>query len=382
MNMSFSSLLRLFCLGISILFATATHASSILQSDNTIGDSLSLVPQENTFLIAKAKSCPSGNGLYCGSSSLGQNTDYLYKCSSGDYKLSKKCDYGCQKNPPGKDDSCKSPKCPSGNGLYCGSSSLGQNTNYLYQCKDGSYTLSQQCSNGCQKNSPGVNDTCKADQTATGKVVIIDGIQILSILNPNYPNNYSHYLLDAIMNSGNWPQMIQQQVGQLTPFEWSRDFSNEDEYVSVLSALLEKYSNDNKKTGGKLIVLAHSWGTVLAYIAIATNSNITVDKLITLGSPLNAQNDTVRTVTISDISEWMIKGSPLQIQHPSNVATWDNYWEKCDPISGSITVADNNYTSTTNYYDPETAYQSCHSAYYEDQLILTSILLDVIAQKK
>jgi len=52
--------------------------------------------------------------------------------------------------------------CPNGNGLYCGSANLGQDTNYLYQCTNGSYTLSQQCSNGCQVNAPGTNDSCKA----------------------------------------------------------------------------------------------------------------------------------------------------------------------------------------------------------------------------
>ena len=57
--------------------------------------------------------------------------------------------------------------CPSGNGLYCGNSSLGQNTGYLYQCTNGSYTLSQQCSYGCQVNAPGTNDSCKAAPNPT-----------------------------------------------------------------------------------------------------------------------------------------------------------------------------------------------------------------------
>jgi HYDIN/CFA65/VesB-like, Ig-like domain len=219
-------------------------------------------------------------------------------------------------------------------------------------------------------------------QTASGRLVVVDGIQILSILDPSYPNDYSHYLLDAIMNDGNWPHIIQQRIGPLTPFVWSRTFSSEDGYVFALSGLLEQYSNDNKKTGDKLIVLAHSWGTVLAYVAISTNSNIQVDKFVSLGSPLNAQNDIVRSITTSDIAGWKIDGSPLQVRHPSNVAVWDNFWEKCDPISGSIPAANNNYTYRTNYYDPETAYQTCHSAYYGDQIIWTSILVDVVAKPR
>jgi Divergent InlB B-repeat domain len=109
-----------------------------------------------------AQTCPDGNGLYCGSSSLGQNTNYLYQCTNGNYTVSQQCSNGCQQNAPGTDDSCKTAStCPNGNGLYCGNSSLGQNTNYLYQCTNGNYTLSQQCSSGCQQNAPGTNDSCK-----------------------------------------------------------------------------------------------------------------------------------------------------------------------------------------------------------------------------
>jgi surface antigen len=52
-------------------------------------------------------------------------------------------------------------KCPSGNGLYCGDSGKGQNASYLYQCINGSYSLITTCSNGCQQNGAGKNDSCK-----------------------------------------------------------------------------------------------------------------------------------------------------------------------------------------------------------------------------
>jgi surface antigen len=56
-------------------------------------------------------------------------------------------------------------KCPSGNGLYCGDSGKGQNTGYLYQCTNGSYSLKSACNNGCQRNSAGKNDSCKASSS-------------------------------------------------------------------------------------------------------------------------------------------------------------------------------------------------------------------------
>lgn len=53
------------------------------------------------------------------------------------------------------------PTCPSGNGDYCGQSSLGQPVDSLYHCQDGTYTVISNCNElGCRVNSPGVNDTC------------------------------------------------------------------------------------------------------------------------------------------------------------------------------------------------------------------------------
>jgi hypothetical protein len=62
----------------------------------------------------------------------------------------------------GTNDQCKAaqPTCPYGNGLYCGSSSLGQNTNTLYYCQDGNYQVQEQCSNGCETMAAGTNDRC------------------------------------------------------------------------------------------------------------------------------------------------------------------------------------------------------------------------------
>jgi hypothetical protein len=211
-------------------------------------------------------------------------------------------------------------------------------------------------------------------KTGPGRLVIIDGIQILSILNPDYPNDYSHKLMDAIMNDSNWVKEIQKRVGLVTPFVWSRTSVSEDDYVLILSSLLKKYSDE----GGELNVLAHSWGTVLALVAIINDSNIHVDKFISLGSPLNAQNDDVRTTTNKDLEEWKI----YQLQHPSNIVRWDNFWAECDKISGDISVADGNYKINTKYGDPETGGLTCHTAYFKDTAVLRNVLQDVVDKLK
>ena len=233
------------------------------------------------YLTQSTSTCPSGNGLYCGNSSLGQNSNYLYQCTNGTYTVSQQCSSGCQENASGQNDSCRSTSgtpgsisvspssgswtssphnlsvsssgatkiyyrmvntfdgsapttpsdpsatandgsftgptgtfslyattgqykktklkfvgcngsgcgpvsvaysyttdlrtstsCPSGNGLYCGNSSLGQNSSYLYQCTNGTYTVSQQCSSGCQENASGQNDSCRSTSGTPGSISV------------------------------------------------------------------------------------------------------------------------------------------------------------------------------------------------------------------
>jgi len=107
-------------------------------------------------------SCPSGNGLYCGGS-VGKDANKLYNCSNGNYTVAQDCANGCQTMPAGTSDKCKDapqPTCPNGNGKYCGGS-VGKDSNKLYNCTDGSYSVAQDCSNGCQVMPPGTNDKCK-----------------------------------------------------------------------------------------------------------------------------------------------------------------------------------------------------------------------------
>lgn len=57
---------------------------------------------------------------------------------------------------------CPAPKCPSGNGAYCGRPSLGQNPDYLYDCSDGNYALTNTCNeNGCETIPTGSNGECR-----------------------------------------------------------------------------------------------------------------------------------------------------------------------------------------------------------------------------
>jgi hypothetical protein len=60
--------------------------------------------------------CPSGNGLYCGDESLGQDRNTLFLCVDGEYRISQSCTPGgeCKRNPPNVDDECITTSCGDG----------------------------------------------------------------------------------------------------------------------------------------------------------------------------------------------------------------------------------------------------------------------------
>jgi hypothetical protein len=216
--------------------------------------------------------------------------------------------------------------------------------------------------------------------TGTGYVVTVDGMNLRSIINPGIPPEYSHYLYDAFecdpkSTNDDWCERIQGRVGQIIPFEWSRNVYDTDQTVYELSAVLEGFTKLSKKNHGPLVVVAHSWGTVLAYIAISRNPNIVIDRLVTLGSPLQAQDQTAAQFTRDTLSNWGLQ----KLTAPSNVKAWDNYWEQCDPISGSIAAAKKlNFTFGTQWSDQ---WGTCHGSYFSDFNTWLDILLVVYLTK-
>jgi hypothetical protein len=74
------------------------------------------------------------------------------------------CPNGCQVEPPGTPDKCKSGGDPcnnavSGNGAYCGGS-IGGDANVLYNCQNMATASSTTCAAGCQMAPPGTPDSC------------------------------------------------------------------------------------------------------------------------------------------------------------------------------------------------------------------------------
>ncbi|MEP7103309.1 MAG: PA14 domain-containing protein [Candidatus Dojkabacteria bacterium] len=122
---------------------------------------------------SSTSSCPNGqNGMYCGSS-LGLTANKLYNCQNGVKTETQTCSNGCIQKPPGTADVCRGVStgggtCPSGgNGNYCGST-LGLDSNTLFNCSNGSISVVQQCNNGCELKPSGTPDACYPTGTGGG----------------------------------------------------------------------------------------------------------------------------------------------------------------------------------------------------------------------
>ncbi|MBF0551089.1 MAG: hypothetical protein HQK60_11205 [Deltaproteobacteria bacterium] len=212
-------------------------------------------------------------------------------------------------------------------------------------------------------------------------VIVIDGLHLLSIVDPFLEPDYTAYLKEAI--PADQAALIEQKIGPITAFKWSRNiYDTDDNLIHSLSQVLADASQASIAQKKPFVVLTHSWGTVLAYLALAKKPDIKVDKFITLGSPLDSMTGLVKSFTEIYVSD---------VNVLPNVTEWNNYWIDCDPISGSISVATHNIKlqgndklTSSQYTGELTRSQSrdelvtCHEKYYSDSTAWNQILSDVL----
>jgi chitodextrinase len=121
-------------------------------------------------------------------------------------------------------------------------------------------------------------------------IVTVDGLAFRNLfLSVENDNNYLWLALSANpLNLSNDPKLT------LLPYQWSRVPQQTPEIVSDLRTVLRANYNRAKNEGKKFIVISHSWGTVLTYLALALESKgsnpITPDLYVTLSSPLGTGN--------------------------------------------------------------------------------------------
>ena len=133
--------------------------------------------------VAEDDTCKSNSGTTWDCASSAYSGLQYWTCSSGNLHRCQDglptempCSNGCQPNAPGSDDTCKplTPTGPTCNGSsakkYCGSDNMSNaSADTLYTCPGPGQapSSSQVCSYGCQANSAGTDDACKP-ATPTG----------------------------------------------------------------------------------------------------------------------------------------------------------------------------------------------------------------------
>jgi len=111
---------------------------------------------------------------------------------------------------------------------------------------------------------------CNSAEAATGSVVVIDGVNPEAMISGTILGDSGTTYIYAAIDTGK-RQEIAEDVGTVEPFVWNNDpLMTGIAAQSLADTLRSIYSQTNPK-GAPLVVLTHSWGTVLAYIALKNN---------------------------------------------------------------------------------------------------------------
>jgi hypothetical protein len=191
-------------------------------------------------------------------------------------------------------------------------------------------------------------------------IVTVDGLDFNNFLIPmeDVPPHPDSYLRPGIMSLG-----VSISENDLIPFPWNQDARATNDYIPLLKICLRdayKRSIDEKK---KFIVISHSWGTILSYLALSYESTvqdpIKPDLFITLSSPLGTEFAHQKPpyyfekLIMDYVSLWFIK---LDFKSCDNcyprVSRWVNYWAWGDLVSGPVDYY--NIFSTNIQVDPTT----------------------------
>ena len=193
----------------------------------------------------------------------------------------------------------------------------------------------------------GISATTMPELAAGGTnqpiVVTIDGIDkqmtaggLGGILPGKTEGRGDGYLREPVLS--HWGFVTQKNLHYIP---WSGDSLNTDDEIGKIKDQLERLVKLSLQRGQPLIIVGHSWGTVLAYRALSelgkegrmpANS---VSQLVMMGSPINSQNDIYRGES-AEYMDW--QGTDSLDDY---VQSWSNYWIKKDKVSGEIVGLEN-----------------------------------------
>ena len=129
----------------------------------------------------------------------------------------------------------------------------------------------------------------------------------------------------------------------VVPLRWTRNPDKTTEAEANFMVWLPKVAAVAAANHKPLYIFCHSWGTILTHDVLTmlakNGSQVHVDKLVTIGSPLVPGSWWLKTF------EGLEKPSnnfAAQAVKPRNVDSWTNFWASRDLFSNTIQTADKN----------------------------------------
>jgi beta propeller repeat protein len=187
-------------------------------------------------------------------------------------------------------------------------------------------------------------------------IVTVDGLQFCKVVPSDLVDRELCEGIDTIMREPYLKPAIESMQTPVPPeaivdFNWTHDPDDTDDYVPLLRSWLQSYHNCAQANNQKFIVVSHSWGTVLTFLALGLSANsstpIPVDLYITSGSPLGVAQAPepclidVPSQLIKDAIEQYTNYWKSRFQCTSSTCfplatNWYNYWIYEDLISGPV----------------------------------------------
>ncbi len=130
---------------------------------------------------------------------------------------------------------------------------------------------------------------------------------------------------------------------EIVPLRWSRDPDESEAAVPLIETEIKRIFAAAKAQGRPVYLVAHSWGTILAHTALhrlsVSSTEVRIDKLITLGSPLVPGHWWLELFLKLQINAGQLQ---KYVAKPANTAYWVNLWARNDFFSNEIKAADRN----------------------------------------
>lgn len=191
------------------------------------------------------------------------------------------------------------------------------------------------------------NTTVGSNSSESSAIVVcVDGLSFANTILPIHLESDNNYLQKAISEM-NIPNL------EIVSFNWDRDAKKTDYRLKDLRKMMRKYYEKAQRENKKFIVVSHSWGTFLAYMALSFESQATnpihADLFITLSCPMGTYYAHALPLYAPEIlingfvAQWMngLKYSKCFNCYPS-IDRWVNFWAWGDLISGPMKEYDSN----------------------------------------